>query len=88
MKTKIEESVTGKENESKSMDGEIKSRAESIQKLTEEINQLQDRKTKLANEASENHIKIERVRNNFAATLQIFVGKIKSDLEKITKYIA
>lgn len=88
MKTKIGESVTGKENESKSMDGEIKSRAETIQKLTEEINQLQAKKTQLTNEASDNRIKIERVRNNFAATLQIFVEKIKSDLEKINKYLA
>lgn len=86
-KAKIDELVTGREKELQNMDATIKEKADAIQKLTEEINNLSTQKTQITNEIGENRIKIETKRNNFNTTLQTFTGRISGDIEKITRYI-
>lgn len=85
--SKIQETVTIREKELKDMETAIQEKATTIQKLTEEINQMTLQKTKVTNEISENRIKIETKRNNFNATLQLFTNRISTDIEKISKYI-
>ena len=86
-KEAIKQQVTGRENELKSMDAAIQEKAAAIQALTEEINVMTAKKTKVTNEIGENRVKIETRQNNFTATLQIFTGRIQSDIEKIGRYI-
>ncbi|MDO8640445.1 MAG: hypothetical protein Q7R33_02785 [Nitrosarchaeum sp.] len=83
----IATTVTVKEDTLLKIDEDIKGKAELIKQITNEINALQTRKNLMVNEVSENKIKIERVRNNFSATLKIFTDRIKNDIEKIEKYI-
>jgi hypothetical protein len=83
----IEQNVTSKESGLTQIDSSIQEKAELIQKLTQEINELTQQKTEIANEVAENKIKIERVQNDFAATLKVFLNKIKKDMDKISTYI-
>jgi len=82
------DTVTGKEEQVRAIDASIAEKNAQIQKLTEEINALSAEKNSIANTIAENRIKIEKVQNDFAATLQVFLGRIKGDLEKIEKYVA
>jgi len=84
---KIDELVTSREKDLKSMEESIQEKATAIQKLTEEINQMTAQKTQITNEIGENRVKIETKRNNFAATLQVFTSRIQGDVEKINRYI-
>lgn len=82
-----EATVTSKEQELATMDEQIKDRADKIQALTDEINAMTNQKTEMVNEISANKVKIEQVKNDFAATLQVFVSKISRDMERIEKYL-
>ena len=82
------EAVTGRENEAKKFDGDMLAKSEQIKKLTEEINALQQQKTAIINEVSSSRSQIEQVRNNFTATMKVFVDKINSDIEKIKTYLS
>ena len=82
-----EDTVTSKEQHVSEIEEQIKSKAEQIQALTDEINQLSSQKTEANNEISANKVKIEQVKNDFAATLQAFSTKINSDVQKIEKYL-
>jgi len=84
---KIDELVTSREKDLKNMESAIQEKAAAIQKLTEEINQMTAQKTQVTNEISENKVKIETKRNNFAATLQVFTTRIQGDIDKINRYI-
>ncbi|MBE3086999.1 MAG: hypothetical protein IMZ64_12380 [Bacteroidetes bacterium] len=81
------ETVTSQEKEVTQFDGDMQSKAEQIKKLTDEINDLQQRKTAIINEVSAARAQIEQVRNNFSATMRVFVDKINSDIGKIKQYI-
>lgn len=81
------QTVTSREKEVTQFDGDMQTKAEQIKKLTDEINDLQQRKTAIINEVSTAKAQIEQVRNNFSATMKVFVGKINSDIEKIKQYI-
>jgi predicted nucleic acid-binding Zn-ribbon protein len=81
------DSVTSREDEAKQFDTDMQTKSEQIHKLTEEINALQAKKTAIINEISSNRAKIDQVRNNFAATMKVFVDRINSDIEKIKKYL-
>ncbi len=85
---RIQQTVTVKEEQVRSIEKTINEKAAQIQKLTNEINALSNEKNTVVNVISENRVKIEKVRNDFAATLQVFLGKIRGDIEKIQKYIA
>jgi peptidoglycan hydrolase CwlO-like protein len=85
--SKIQETVTSREDELKNMETAIQEKAAQIQRLTEEINQMTAQKTQVTNEIAENRVKIETKRNNFAATLRMFTGRISADVEKINRYI-
>lgn len=80
-------SVTAKEGSITAIDQNMASKAEQIQKITEEINNLQQQKTALQNEIGSAKLKIEQVKNNFYATLKLFTDKISSDINKIKTYL-
>jgi len=88
VKLQVKATVTCKEEEASSVEAQIKEKADQICALTEEINTLSSRKGKISNEVSENKIKIEKIQNNFAATYQVFVGRISDDVDKIKKYLS
>jgi len=79
--------VTAKEEEMKSLDGQMQAKAAEIQKMTEDINAMQQRKTAMSNEIASARAEIEKVKNNFSATLTVFTSKIKSDIDKIKSYL-
>jgi hypothetical protein len=79
--------VTCKEESVKTIDVAITEKAELINKLTQEINELTLNKTTILNEASESKVKIQKIQNDFAACLKIFVDKINGDKAKINQYI-
>lgn len=81
------EAVTGRENEAKSFDADMQAKSDQIKKLTEEINALQQQKTTIINEVSSSRAQIEQVKNNFNATMKVFVDRINSDIEKIKTYL-
>lgn len=88
VRKRIDDSVKGKEAQIESIDAAIKEKAAAIAALTEEINRMSEQKNSILNEVTENKIKIEKVQNDFTTTMQLFTGKIRSDLEKIERYIA
>lgn len=79
--------VTDKENSIVSIDNAINEKAAMITQLTNEINELSSNRTAILNEASENKIKIQKVQNDFAACLKVFLDKINGDKTKINQYI-
>jgi len=79
--------VTTKEEAIKKIDADMQAKAEQIQKITVEINGLQQQKTDMINEISTAKSDLERVKNNFYATLKIFTGRITSDIEKMKSYL-
>lgn len=81
------EAVTSREQELTQFDGDMQAKADEIRKLTEEINALQQKKTALINEVSVSKSQIEQVKNNFSATMRVFVDKINADIEKIKQYL-
>ena len=85
---RFDQTVAKRETELPAIDAKIKEKSEQIRKMTEEIHALTASKTLVANEIAESKAKIEQVRNNFAATLQVFTAKITSDIEKIQKYLS
>ena len=83
----INETVIDKEQGVVDLDNQIQVKAEQIRKLTDEINSLTNKKVEVTNEISANKVKIEQVKNDFAATLQAFMSKIHGDMERIEKYL-
>ena len=81
------ELITSKENDVTKFDADMCTKSDQIKKLTEEINALQQQKTSIINEVSSNKVKIDQVKNNFNATMRIFVDRINSDIEKIKTYL-
>lgn len=79
--------VTAKEEQIASIDQNMQAKAEEIKKITEEINALQQQKTTMMNEISSAKLEIDRVKNNFYATLKIFTSRISSDIEKMKSYL-
>jgi hypothetical protein len=83
----VKENVSSKESDLTDIDKETQEKADQISKLTAEINDLQKRKTQVSNEVTQNKIKIEQLKSNFAATLKTITGRISGDVDKIKKYI-
>lgn len=81
------QTVVHLEEELATVDQRIAEKAQEIQKLTDEINELTASKTSVGNQIAENRAKIEVVRNNFNVTISKFVNRIKSDIDKINKYL-
>jgi hypothetical protein len=79
--------VTDKEASVSTIDATINEKAAMINQLTNEINELSTNKTAILNEASENKIKIQKIQNDFAACLKVFLDKINGDKAKINQYI-
>jgi hypothetical protein len=81
------DSIDTKEKSMLDMDSQMKTKSDQIQKLTEEINALQQQKTTTINEVTAAKAEIEKVRNNFSATMKIFTSRISGDIEKIKSYL-
>jgi len=79
--------VTDKETELNGIDGEIAKVASQIQALSNQINTLQQNKTKLSSEINDNKAKIERTAVNFSNMLKAFRDKITTDIDKIKTYL-
>lgn len=79
--------VTDKEASVVTIESTIQEKSEMINKLTQEINELTNTKTTVLNEAAESRIKIQKVQNDFAACLKVFIDKINGDTTKINQYI-
>jgi chromosome segregation ATPase len=83
----MSEAVTSKENETKKFDADMLAKSEQIKQLTADINTLQQQKTAILNEVSSSRAQIEQVKNNFYATMKVFVDRINSDIGKIKSYL-
>jgi chromosome segregation ATPase len=81
------DSVEAKERAIQKMDADMQTKSEQIRKLTEEINALQQQKTTTMNDVTGAKAEIEKVRNNFAATMKIFTSRIAGDIDKIKSYL-
>jgi chromosome segregation ATPase len=79
--------VLSKEQSIKDLDTQMQAKAAEIQKITTEINQMQQNKTTLINEIGAAKAEIDKVRNNFTATLQVFTNRIGGDINKIKTYL-
>jgi hypothetical protein len=80
-------SIDAKENSIKEIDGQMQVKAEQIKKFTDEINVLQQQKTQMINEVTAAKAEIEKIKNNFYATMKVFTSRISGDVEKIKSYI-
>jgi ABC-type transporter Mla subunit MlaD len=83
----LKTTVTDKEDSVSTIESTILEKSEQINKLTQEINELTNTKTTVLNEAAESRIKIQKVQNDFAACLKVFIDKINGDITKINQYI-
>lgn len=83
----MSEAVTSKENETKKFDADMLAKSEQIKQLTADINTMQQQKTAILNEVSSSRAQIEQVKNNFYATMKVFVDRINSDIGKIKSYL-
>jgi uncharacterized protein (UPF0335 family) len=79
--------IVSKEASIKKYDADMLSLSDQIKKITEQINALQQQKTAMSNDISSAKSEIEKVKNNFYATLKIFTGRITTDVEKIKAYL-
>ncbi len=64
-----------------------KEKAEQIASLTEEINKNQEQITSISKEISQSETKIKSTENNFIATYNKVINKIKNNIEKIKKIV-
>jgi hypothetical protein len=87
MASVIKNNITVKEAQVKDIDALTQKNAAEIKKLTDEISEFQVQKGELTNKIMQQKIEIQQTKNNFEATLTIFLGKISTDLEKIKKYL-
>jgi len=87
VRSRTNDTVLQREKEAQDIDTTIAQKNAEIQKITNEINQLAERKNRLVSEIAENRSKIEKVNADFASTLAAFTGKIRADKERIDKYI-
>jgi len=83
----MSEAVTSKENEAKKFDADMLAKSEQIKQLTSDINNMQQQKTAILNEVSSSRAQIEQIKNNFFATMKVFVDRINSDIGKIKSYL-
>jgi hypothetical protein len=83
----MSEAVTSKEDEAKKFDADMLAKSEQIKQLTADINNMQQQKTAILNEVSSSRAQIEQVKNNFYATMKVFVDRINSDIGKIKSYL-
>lgn len=83
----MQTNVLDKENSVVEIEDTIRQKAEMINQLTQEINELTTSKTGILNEAAENKVQIEKIQNDFAACLKVFINKINGDTDRINKYI-
>ena len=82
-----QQAVTAKMDAISKVNADMLAKAEQIRKINEEINTLQTQKTAMTNEVSDSQTKIAQTRNNFGATMKLFVDRISSDMEKIKTYL-
>jgi hypothetical protein len=79
--------VTSKEEGAKKFDADMLAKSEQIKQLTADINTMQQQKTAILNEISSSRAQIEQVKNNFYATMKVFVDRINADIGKIKSYL-
>ena len=87
LESHVSTDITGKEQSMANIDKQIADKAEMIRKLNDEMNTMQQQKVAMQNEVSSAKAEVEKVKNNFYATLQVFVNKITTDITKINQYL-
>jgi hypothetical protein len=83
----MQTNVISKESAIISADTQIKEKSILIGQLTAEINELSNYKQNMVEEITLNKSKIIKIQSDFSSCLDMFVGKIKNDIENIIKYI-
>lgn len=83
----IKVKVTDKEASVGTIDTTIKEKSDQITRLTQEINELTSTRTTILNESAANNVSIQKIQNDFAACLKVFIDKINGDATKINQYI-
>ena len=86
-KDQIKNTVTDKEASLISIDKAIEEKQQQIKLLNDEINEITKSKTVINNEIIENQSKADKIKNDFMATIGIFLKRVNDDAEKIQKYI-
>ena len=69
------------------VDKAIEEKQQQIKLLNDEINEITKSKTVINNEIIENQSKADKIKNDFMATIGIFLKRVNDDAEKIQKYI-
>ena len=87
LKETSKQKVAVKEKQVKDIENFIKTKSEQIKLLTDEINKLQVDKVKFTNIIADSKIKIEVTKNNFYATFNQILTKIKNDIDKMKNYL-
>jgi archaellum component FlaC len=80
--------VVEKEQSAATIDKQIEEKSLTIKQLTDDINNLHKQKLEIQNQVATSRGEIERIKNNFYATLKIFVDKISSDIAKMKQYLS
>ena len=90
LKSQEQEFVKAMQNNLESVDGvekELLAMDVRIGELQAEMAKLQEGKKAKMDSIAQNRAKIETVKANFYATLEVFTGKITADIDKIKRYL-
>jgi len=87
LQEKFESTVTNKENEKTLIDDQINEMNNQINELTLKIVEKQKEKLSVGNDIINNKANIEKAQNAFYSTYTNFLGKIQSDIEKISLHL-
>ena len=87
LQEQFESTVANKENEKTLIDDQINEMNNQINELTVKIAEKQKEKLSVGNDIINNKANIEKAQNAFYSTYTNFLGKIQSDIEKISLYL-
>ncbi|MDX1940300.1 MAG: hypothetical protein SFU99_07100 [Saprospiraceae bacterium] len=82
-----EKLIGTREQEIAQIDAALKTKAEQIKQLTQEIEQHQQQAAALKKEIAEATIKVETTKHNFVASYQQLAAQIAADIENIKEYL-
>jgi archaellum component FlaC len=87
LNTHVSSEIGGKQSQIQDIDKQIQTMAEQIKSITDKMNTLQSQKVAMQNEIATSTADVDKVKNNFYATLKVFVDRINNDVDKIKQYL-
>ena len=87
LKGQLTEKVTNRKQEAETTATTIQEKQALMEQITQEINDLHQRKSALLTEAATEEAKLATVKVNFDTTVKIFRDRITGDITKIQKYL-